>query len=153
MSQTVRNAADTLTNGDMSALSAQLVADLAEHGVLTSTVRTGDRNPDGGYRVGDLVAIYAHQRYRIARVWKVGRKNVSAVYVTPSECESAAKTHRMVWPNNITGEPVALIARQSAPAAAPAPVAGGAELPVVTAPAYHSCGMLPIGADLEGALF
>jgi hypothetical protein len=151
MSATITNATATLADGDLAALSTMLVADLAEHGVLDSTVRNGDRNPDGGYQVGDLVAIYAHQRTRVARVWKVGRTKVSAVYVTPSEVDAAGKVRRMPYPNNITAEPVALIARNSQPAEV-APAAGGAELPVPSVPAYPG-GWLPIGAELEGALF
>lgn len=152
MSATIRNAIDTLANGDFDTLSTMLVADLAEHGVLDTAHRTGDHNPDGGYRVGDLVAIYAHQRYRIARVWKVGRTKVSAVYVTPSECDAAAKVGRKPYPNNITAEPASLIVRGSQPAEVAAPAAGGPAVPTSSAPAYH-VGMLPIGADLEGALF
>lgn len=152
MSATIRNAIDTLANGDFDTLSTMLVADLAEHGVADAIALADRAEPADGYRVGDLVAIYAHQRYRIARVWKVGRTKVSAVYVTPSECDAAARTGRKPYPNNITAEPASLIVRGSQPAEVPAPVAGGPAVPVASAPAFH-CGMLPIGADLEGALF
>jgi hypothetical protein len=160
MSATITNAIDTLAAGDFATLSTMLVADLAEHGVRDTTVRNGDRNPDGGYQVGDLVAIYAHQRYRIARVWKVGRTRVSAVYVTPSEVDAAGKVGRRPYPNNITAEPASLVARCGQPGshvgislgADVAPVTGGVTVPAATPPAYH-VGMLPIGAELEGALF
>lgn len=77
--------------------------DLAAYGVLPSDRVNALPNvaaPD--VKPGDLVAIWAHQRYRAARVWKVGSKNVSALYVTPSNT---------AYPNNITGKPAGLIAR------------------------------------------
>jgi hypothetical protein len=161
MSATITNATRILAGGDLAELSTMLVADLAEHGVLGDSLAVGERFvAPGDYQIGDLVAIYAHQRYRIARVWKVGRTRVSAVYVTPSEVDAAGKVGRRPYPNNITAEPASLVARDGQPGshvgislgADVAPVAGGVTVPAATPPAFH-VGMLPIGAELEGALF
>jgi hypothetical protein len=54
--------------------------------------------------IGDLVTVHAHQRTRIARVWDLTPTKLSAVYVTPSEVESAARGNRRVSPNSITAK-------------------------------------------------
>ena len=59
--------------------------DLAEHGVLSDAQIERLERP-AAYRLGDVVAVRGHGRYRAARVWKVSRRSarVSAMYLTPS---------------------------------------------------------------------
>lgn len=62
-------------------------------------------NLDGlGVKVGDWVVAYGHGRYRIARVWNITPTKLSAVYVTPSEVETAARHGRQAYPQNITAK-------------------------------------------------
>jgi hypothetical protein len=82
--------------------------DLREHGVLTATDLAGLERPTR-YKLGDLVAIRGHGRYRAARVWKISRRTrrVSALYLTPSSlAESRAYAPTLC---NITGTPLGLI--------------------------------------------
>lgn len=93
------------------------VTDLNEWGVMDTTTGRGSQitaedMKAGEVEVGDLVAIYAHQRIRAARVWKVGRKNVSAVYLAPSHLEDHRRHGYPLYPNNITGEPWKLLAKK-----------------------------------------
>lgn len=86
--------------------------DLARYGVLPlDRVQAMPRATD--IRLGDVVAVFAHQRYRAARVWKVGRKNVSAFYLTPTHLDDLARHRHPLYPNNITGVPAGLIARRT----------------------------------------
>jgi hypothetical protein len=85
------------------------VQDLREHGVLTAAEVERLQRP-GVYRLGELVAMRGHGRYRAARVWKVSRRTqrISALYLTPcSLAESRAYAPTLC---NITGSPLGLIA-------------------------------------------
>ena len=95
-------------------------ADFAEHGVLTEAgVQALTRTE--AYRLGDLVAVRGHGRYRAARVWKVSRRSarVSAMYLTPSSLAES----RVCAPTlcNATGVPLGLLAASSdrAPSGSP----------------------------------
>ncbi|MCO7195053.1 hypothetical protein [Pseudonocardia sp. McavD-2-B] len=111
---------------------------------------------------GAIIAVHGHQCTRIARVWKVTPSKVSAVYLTPTAIERAQRYGKGVAvPNNITAkiadcglvkvapETEARIERETAEAAAPAPVGGGTQL--VTDDAYGA-GMLPLAGG-DGFLF
>lgn len=73
---------------------------------IGATVEMADtmKIPANGPIVGDLVAVYAHQRVRVAKVWAVTPTKLSAVYVTPSEVDTAARGNRGVSPNSITAK-------------------------------------------------
>lgn len=113
------------TDGQMSAATAALEMtwqeitelcrqDLARYGVLPlDRVQAMPGIPAAGIRLGDVVAVFAHQRYRAARVWKVGSKNVSAFYLTPTHLDESARHGRTLYPNNISGVPAGLIARRT----------------------------------------
>ena len=98
---------------------AQIVAvcraDLGEHGVLAEArlERLERVEGPGVYRVGDVVAVRGHGRYRAARVWKVSRRSarVSAMYLTPSSLAES----RLMAPTlcNSTGIPAGLLSRIS----------------------------------------
>jgi hypothetical protein len=82
--------------------------DLREHGVLTDADVERLTRPRA-YRLGDLVAMRGHGRYRAARVWKIGRRTrrVSALYLTPSSlAESRAYAPILC---NTTGTPFGLL--------------------------------------------
>jgi hypothetical protein len=94
-------------------ITEQCRADLGRYGVLPlDRVNGMTRVPAADIQPGDLVAVFAHQRYRAARVWKVGSKNVSAFYLAPSHLDDAARYGRTLHPNNITAAPSAVIARR-----------------------------------------
>lgn len=94
-------------------ITEQCRMDLARQGVLSvERVRQFPNVTAADIQPGDLVAVFAHQRYRAARVWKVGSKNVSALYLAPSHLDDAARYGRTLHPNNITAAPSALIARK-----------------------------------------
>jgi hypothetical protein len=82
--------------------------DLREHGVLAAA-DVEQLNRPLTYRLGDLVAMRGHGRYRAARVWKIGRRTrrVSALYLTPS---SLAESHAYApILCNTTGTPLGLL--------------------------------------------
>jgi hypothetical protein len=146
-------------NVDEAGLTEMLVADLRANGVLDENeIAKLPSVSAADIRVGDLVAIWAHQRYRAARVWKVGRKYVSAIYKTPS----GFNPH-----NTITGKAAALLVGLREPVAdSGAAVAASAVVDVASgdcSPASVDCGgvgalalvagMLPVAAELAGHLF
>ena len=86
--------------------------DLREHGVLSAADLEQLARPHT-YRLGDLVAMRGHGRYRAARVWKIGRRTrkVSALYLTPSSlAESRAYAPILC---NTTGTPLGLLEASS----------------------------------------
>ena len=88
---------------------ALMRGDLAKHGVMHAHTQVDSRPIENTreVKVGDLVQIYGHQRYRAARVWKVGAKNVSAYYLTPTQLDAFARYGHAICPTHITGRPVA----------------------------------------------
>jgi hypothetical protein len=88
--------------------------DLREHGVLTEQTVRNLATPLA-YRVGDLVAMRGHRRYRAARVWKIGRRTrrVSAMYLTPSAVAESPRYGPSAC--NITGIPAGLITPATTP--------------------------------------
>jgi hypothetical protein len=84
--------------------------DLGEHGVLTEAdVQRLDR--PAAYKLGDVVAMRGHGRYRATRVWRVSRccQRVSALYLTPSEL--GVRYNCAPTLSNITATPLGLINR------------------------------------------
>jgi len=82
--------------------------DLGTHGVLEQRQVAALPIP-ARYTVGDLVAVWAHQRYRAARVYKVARTRVSALYLTPTQLTDYQRRGWGLSPINITGRPEGLI--------------------------------------------
>jgi hypothetical protein len=103
-------------------------------------------------KVGALVAVYAHQRIRVARVWAVTPSKLSAVYVTPSEIDTAARYGRSPIPNNITAK-IANCALVAPAASQPAPVDEPAQPREIAVDDHAAAaGMLPLAGG-DGFLF
>jgi hypothetical protein len=115
-----------------------------------------------GVQVGDWVIVWAHQRYRIAQVWKVTPTKLSAVYVTPSKLDEATRYGYPVFPNNITAriddcrlyalDGDSTVATSEQPAA-PAPIDEPAQPREIAVDDHAAAaGMLPLAGG-DGFLF
>lgn len=136
------------------ALATALIAILGRYG--TFSANTAEHYPAaqvGDIAVGDLVAVLARGKYRAARVWSVGRTNLSAVYVTEREADGVERFGWIATPSNVTAKIADChivehvgegeVAQVEAPAApAVEQRAGGDAL---------TAGMLPV--EVEGFLF